>query len=343
MPEIFDIFKGDGFGLVSMTQAINRLEPQYGLLQSRGLFREVGVATDTVVLEDRGDSLFLLPTVARGGEPTLGSSPKRKLYPVLIPHNPHEDSVLPSDVLGRRAFGTADQLETVMTRVAEKLGYMRRKHEITREFRQWKALEGKVLDADGSEMLDIFDLLGKTRKVVDFVLGTAGTNIRAKIEEILDHQAEEAEGETLTGATAYCGATFWEKLTSHAKVEKAWEFWNGRSNMLGEDQRGGFPFGGITWMKHIGKATAKDAAGATTVRKFIPDGDAIIVPEGTNDTFLAYNAPGDFSDAIGELGLPFYARTEVRKYNKGMDVYTESNHMPIVTRPQLVVRAHSSN
>ena len=340
---MINIFESDAFSAVTLTLGINRLQRQYGLLQEIGLFREEGVPTVSVALEDQGDVLNLLPTRARGAEPVANKTGKRKVYQIAIPHNPLEDVVLPSDVQGVRAFGSESQLETASAKIAMKLAAMRRKHEITREFRQWKALEGSIIDADGTELLDTYDLLGKTRKEVDFVLGTAGTKVVDKIEEVLDHMDTEAEGETISGAVAFCGKTFWSKLVDHDKVKRAFDNWNGRSNMLGEDLRMGFPFAGVTWMKHIGKATYVDSDGATQTRQFVPDADALIVPRGTNDTFVAYNAPGDFLDSANEIGLPFYARSEPRKYNKGADVYTESNHMPVVSRPQLVVRAHTSD
>jgi len=340
---MLNIFETNAFEAVTLTAAINRLTRQYGLLQQLGIFREQGVTTTTVALEDQGDVLNLLQTVPRGGDAIKNQTGKRKLYHVAIPHNPLEDVVLPADVQDKRRFGSETASETVFENVVKKLAVMRRKHEITREYRQWKALEGSIVDADGVELLDLYTLLGKSRKAVDFVLGTATTKINDKIEEVLDHIDDNAEGETTEMPIALCGKTFWGKFINHAKVERAWDNWNSRSNMLGTDLRKGFEFGGVTWVKHIGHATWVDDAGATQTRLFVPDGDVLFVPTGTNDTFLAANAPGDFVDAVNTVGLPFYARSEPRKFNKGVDIWTESNHMPYVTRPQLVVRGHSSN
>lgn len=338
-----DIFQTDAFSDVTLTLGINRLKRQYGTLQAMGIFREEGVPTTSVAIEEQGDVLNLLPTRPRGSEPVQNQTGKRKVHQVAIPHNPLQDTVVPADIQGVRAFASETQLDTASRKIVMKLASQRRKHEITREFRQWKALEGLIIDADGDTLLDLYALLGKTRKAVDFVLGTASTNVNDKIEEILDHMDDEAEGETIDGAVAFCGATFWSKLINHDKVKRAFDNWNSRSNMLGEDLRRGFPFGGVTWVKHIGKATWVQADGTTATRLFVPAADALVIPRGTNDTFLAYNAPGDFMDTVNTDGLPFYARSEERKFGKGVDLYTESNHMPIVTRPQLVVRAHTSN
>lgn len=342
MPNILDIFNSEAFSSVELTAAINRLKPQYGLLDQMGLFAEDGVSTTSVSIEELGDVLNLLETRPRGGEPTLGSHGKRKVHSIVVPHNPHQDKVLPQDVQNVRRFGS-NELMRPEDLIVQKLAAMRRKHEITREYRRWKALEGTIVDADGDTLVNYFTLFGYTRKAIDMVLGTTTTKTVDKIEEGLDHIEDNAEGETISGYVAFCGPEFWGKFTHNAKVEKAFENWGGMSDLLGSDKRRGFEFGGVTWIKHIGKATYVDSAGATTTRKFIPDGDALLLPLGTTQTFVGKNAPGDMVEAVNTQGLPFYASAEIMKHGKGVELYTETNYLPIVQRPQVVVRLHSSN
>jgi hypothetical protein len=340
---ILDVFNSDAFSAISLSSAIQRLKVDYGLLQQMGIFAEQGVDTTSVALEEQSDVLNLLTSKPRGSEPTLNTTGKRKVHSMNVPHNPIVDRVLPSDVQNIRAFGSESSMEAVADKVAFKLESMRRKLAITREYRRWKALEGTIVDADGATLLNLFTLLGKTRKEVDFVLGTAGTNIVAKIEEVLDHIEENAEGEMVSGYVAFCGKTFWDKLTNHSKVSEAWKNWDGRSNMLGIDKRTGFFFGGVTWIKHIGNAPYVDSTGASTTRAFVPDGDALILPQGTTSTFVGVNAPADMAAAVNTIGQAYYASSELLPHGKGVEIYAEANYLPYVTRPQLVVRAHSSN
>lgn len=341
---MLDIFESDAFSTVSLTAAINRLKPQFGMIGDMGLFREQGVSTTTVAIEDQGDVLNLLSTVERGGPSIQNTTGKRKVYQVLIPHNPLEDVVLPSDVQDLRAFGQEMGLEMVEDKVLFKLASMRRKHEITKEWRRAKALEGTIVDADGSTvLLNLYTLLGKSRKEVDFKLGTTTTKVTNKITEAKRHIEDNSEGEIITDYVGLASPTFMDKLVSHSKVEAAHANWEGRSNLLGADLRAGFRFGGVLWREYSGAANNVDAAGSVTSRKFITDGDALIVPMGTMDTFLAVNGPGDMNEAVNTVGLPFYASSEPRKHGKGVELYTESNFMPYVTRPQLVVRCHSSD
>lgn len=340
---ILDVFNSDAFSAVQMTAAINRLKTSYGLLAELGIFAERGVSTTAVAVEEQGDVLNLLETRPRGGEPNLNTAGKRKVHYIDVPHNPLQDKILPHDVQNVRAFGEDSRLMTVEDKTMERLASMRRKHDITREYRRFKALEGTIVDADGDTLLNLFTLMGKTREAVDFVLGTSGTNVNDKIEQVLDFIEDNAEGETISGFIGICGATFWQKFTAHSKVEEAFKNWNGVSNLLGTDKRRGFEFGGVRWIKHIGKATYVNEAGSTTVRQFVPVGDALVLPTGTAETFLGYNAPGDMVEAVNTVGLPYYASREMLKHGKGVELYTETNYMPIVTRPQLVVRCHSSD
>lgn len=341
---LLNVFDSDAFSALSLTAAINRLKPQYALLSSMGVtFSDQGVDTTHVAIENQGDVLNLLTTKPRGAEPTLNVTGKRDLVSAEIPHNPIIDRVIPKDVQNVRRFGSDNELEAVSDKLTMKLASMRRKLEITQEYRRWKALEGLIVDADGATLLNLYTLLGKTRKEIDMVLGTAGTNIIAKIEEGLDHMEENAEGEILGDPIGICGKTWWEKFRGHAKVEKAFENWQGRSDLLGTDLRKGFQFGGVTWFKHIGQVSYVNSAGVATMRKFVPDGDALLLPRGTQETFLGAYAPADMMEAVNTLGLPLYGSSKQLPHGKGAELYAETNYLPYVTRPQLVIRLHSSN
>jgi len=103
--------------------------------------------------------------------------------------------------------------------------------------------------------------------------------------------------------------------------------------------RGGFPFGGITFEEYRGQAT--DAAG--TVRRFIAANEGHAFPLGTSDTFATYVAPADFNETANTLGRPLYAKQEPRKFDRGTDLHTQSNPLPMTHRPGVLVKVFSSN
>ena len=48
-------------------------------------------------------------------------------------------------------------------------------------------------------------------------------------------------------------------------------------------------------------------------------------------------------EAVGTYGQELYAHQLARPNGTGVDIYTQSNPLPIVKRPALTVRLHSSN
>ncbi len=64
---------------------------------------------------------------------------------------------------------------------------MRNKHAITLEHLRMGALKGIILDADGSELLNLYNEFEITPKVVNFALGTATTDVKRKCLEVLRH------------------------------------------------------------------------------------------------------------------------------------------------------------
>ena len=96
----------------------------------------------------------------------------------------------------------------------------------------------------------------------------------------------------------------------------------------------GFAFGGIVFEEYRGQAT--DGNGAT--RRFIAAGEAHAFPVGTIDTFGTYVAPADFNETVNTLGQPLYAKQDSRKFERGTDLHTQSNPLPMCHRPGVLVK-----
>jgi hypothetical protein len=99
--------------------------------------------------------------------------------------------------------------------------------------------------------------------------------------------------------------------------------------------RKGFEFAGITFEEYRGQATQDDG---TTNRRFITAGDGHVFPTGTMSTFKTIVAPADFMETANTLGIELYAKMEPKKFNRGMDLHTQSNPLPICYRPGVLVR-----
>ncbi|MEP6961006.1 MAG: major capsid protein [Acidobacteriota bacterium] len=334
---MIDIFNSDSFGTVELTSAINVVPNMYGRLQQLGVFPDKGRRTRTVALERKNGVLNLLPSRPVGGPASKGTTAKRSLKNLTIPHFPHEDVVLAEDVQGVRAFGTDNQLQGAQDLINDKLIEHANKHNITKEFLRWGAIKGLILDADGSTLLDVFAEFAVTQEVEDFAFSTANENIAQLVRTLKRYMETNAMGVTYDHIHVMCSPGWFDSFIGHANVEKFYlTFLNGRT--LNNDQRGGFPFQDVVFEEHSGQAT--DLAG--TVRKFIPDNEAIAFPVGTTGLFETALAPADFMETVNTIGLPYYAKLERMKFDRGVEIHTQQNPLPICQRPELLVRLTKS-
>ena len=326
-------FSNPAFSMANLTAAINLLPNRYGRLESLNLFPVKPVRFRQILIEEKNGVLNLLPTLPVGSPGTVGQRDKRKMRSFVVPHIPHDDVVLPEEVQGIRAFGSESELQTVASVMAEHLQTMRNKHAITLEHLRMGALKGIILDADGSELYNLFDLFDITPKVVNFQLGAAGTDIKKKCLDLKRHLEKNLKGERMSGVHCLVSEEFFDAFTSHEKVVAAYDRWQD-SFALRSDMRSGFTFAGITFEEYSGEASDGD----DNIHRFIEAGEGHAFPLGTVDTFATYFSPADFNETANTLGQPLYAKQEPRKFERGTDIHTQSNPLPMCHRPAVLVK-----
>ena len=326
-------FENDAFNMTSLTASINLLPNKYGKLEQMNLFPAKSVRTRNISVEERNGILNLLPTQLPGGPSTFEDRDKRKLRSFVIPHIPHDDVILPEEIQGIRAFGSETELESMANVVTDHLQSMRNKHAITLEHLRMGALKGEIVDADGSVLYNLYDEFEITPKTINFALTTANTDVKKKCLEVVRHIEDNLRGEFMTNVHCLVSPEFFDALTSHAKVKEAYERWQ-EGAALRDDMRSGFTFGGITFEEYRGQATSPNGV----VRKFISDGEGHCFPIGTAESFVTYFAPADFNETVNTLGLPIYAKQCPRKFDRGTEIHTQSNPLPLCLRPGVLVK-----
>lgn len=340
MPVITNPFDAGGYSLAEMTEAINLLPNIYTRLGQMGLFRFEGVTQRSVIIEQMEGVLNLLPTVPLGGPPTVANRDARSMRSFTIPWIPHDDSITPQDVQGVRGFGLSDAADPLATIMERKLTKMRAKHAQTREYMEVNALRGIVKDGAGITLYDYFSEFGLAQQSVDFLLGTATTNVQAKVREVLRKVEGELKGETMTSVLALVSPGFFDKVIGHAKTEEAYKYYSSTgAQPLREDTRRRFPFAGIVFEEY--NATVTLSTGATET--LLPANEGLAFPLGTLDTFVTYGAPANLIETVNTVGLPMYARQIARLDGSAIDVKTEASILPVNKRPGLAVRIFSSN
>lgn len=324
-----DIFNDDAFSVTNLTRTLVDIPRVPTRLGDMGLFEEGGIATTTMMIERTGDSLKLVPSAERGsrGEPVTLSG--RSLVPVKAVHLPQSGSVLADEVQGVRAFGSETEVEAVQTLVRKKLEKMKRQLDLTLEYHRVGALRGQVLDADGtSVLLDVYDVFGMTQVTQNFVLGTTTTKVKQKIIDLKRTVQTKLGGLRMNGVRVFASRTFMDALTGHTTVEKAYELFQ-QNSYARTDTSALFEMAGVVFEEYDGSVAGID---------FIPDGEAFAIPVGVPGLFTTDFAPADYMETVNTNGLPYYAKQEAMRMNKGVELESQSNPITLCTRPEAIIR-----
>lgn len=334
MSTILDVFKADGFSTSDLTAAINLMPYVPNRLGAKKLFEEKGVETLTVDIERKAGKISVLPFSARGsGQGTKRAAEKRELRTIKIPHVLHYDSLLADSIQNVRKFGSPDRLEAISEKTNDVLAGLRQNHEITHEYHRAGALSGLVNDADGSEVIDIYDTFGLTPKEVDFELDDSSTSVKAKCDEVHRLIEDGLGAATYSGIECQCGDDFFDAIVNHASVTEAWKRWNDGEYLRSAVQRDGmtrvFEHCGIRFENYRWRV------GSTSV---IPTAEARFYPIGLPGLFIGRFAPADYIEAVNTIGLPVYVKQEEMKFGKGIEFESQSNPLFICTQLEAVVQ-----
>lgn len=325
---MLDVFSGDAFGFVSLTASINKLPYKPGRLGAMGLFTRKSITTLTAEVEEQHGKLALIPNLPRGVQTTLHTRTKRHARILKPAHLPVNDQLLADDVQNVRAFGSETATETVAEVVNNLLQEMRQNIEITVEYHRIGAIQGVILDADGTtEILDLFTEFGIVENVVDFNAGV-GPGIKGLAQDTIDVIEDVLGAAPYDHVHALCGATFYKNLVTNDEVIAANEL-PGEGAFAREQQRRGIFFGDIFWEPYRGKVGSVD---------FIPAAEARAFPVGVPDLFQEIYAPANFVETVNTPGKPVYAKQELLKFGIGVGMHAQSNPLTICTRPGALVK-----
>jgi hypothetical protein len=199
-----------------------------GRIGQLGLFREQGVATTSVMIEEKEGSLNLVETTARGAPAIQNTHNKRKARSLVVPHIALEDTILADEVQNVRAFGSESLLEGVQAVVNQRMTEMASKMDATLEHLRIGAIKGQILDADGSAVIyDLFTEFGVSQHTeIDFDLDNgspAAGAVKKKCHDVRRKIEDELGAQPYDHIHAICGADFFDDLITHSEVATAYE------------------------------------------------------------------------------------------------------------------------
>jgi hypothetical protein len=321
---MLDIFRSDAFSLTSLTDAILKAPFKPSRLAQLGLFADKGITTTSVVVEEKSGRLSLIQTTPRGAPAATIGQQKRTARSFTVPHLKEESTILADEVQNVRAFGSDNASEAVQAVVNERLADLRAMHEVTLEHMRAGAIQGLILDADGTTLFNLFTEFGVAQQTSDIDMTGDIVNEIVAAKRLSE---DELGGESVSMYRGLCGDAWFDAFRAAAKVRDTYLAQQGIT--LRQDLRGGFEFGGVVWENYRG------STGGTA---FIASDEAFLVPEGTN-IFKTYFAPATYAETVNTIGLPMYAKSAVDpEFNEWVKLTSQSNPLPLCLRPRAVVK-----
>lgn len=332
----------DVFGVIPLTDAINRPLVVPGRIGQMGIFLEQAVTTVDIAIEEKEGLLILVPPTPRGGPGITLPKPGRAMRVLRAPHHEINDAIMAEEVQGVRAWGTENDVEMVMDKVADRLVIHRNSHEATIEYSRIGAIGGIVKYADGSQ-LDLFKEFDVTQEpAVDFNLdsppATPDGSLRTTCSNVIRTMSKNLGAVPVMGVHALCGSLFFDKLLAHPEVRITYintpaaailrdpYIRNETGNIIGS-----FPFGGIVFESYTAVVGGTD---------FIAENECHLFPTGVANLFKTYMAPADYNETVNRPGQRLYTKQYDMPNDKGVHFDTQQNLLHICTRPKVLMKGH---
>lgn len=326
--ELAKALESEKFTISELTAAINNVAVPRTRLAELKLFEEKGISTTSVQIEYKDGQIQLVQDVPRGDDGEPLEDPERKLVTFNALHLVVPASIFADEIQNSRAFGEEDELESLQDVINEKAEIIRQSIDITIEYFRWGAVFGKIYNKKGDVVLDLFKVFeikeSAGEDAIDFNL-----DLPTQLLEVKRNSEKHIKGPKPKAHRAFCRPEFFDQMLKNESFYKAFERYN-NGEALREDVRRGVSWQGVFWEEYDEKFGDKDPMPA----KY----GAVLVPEGKAGLFLTRFAPGTYSETVNTKGLPYYMKSEPKRFNKGVDLESQSNPINLCTNPLSVRR-----
>ena len=301
-----NVFDDQAFNLTSLSGYVQKIDYTPQLLGELGIFEPMPVRTRDVFVDRSDESLALIPASADGAPPEAQDKRGRDVVPVQTTRLAKSFTIYAYEIEGVRASGTESELQAMQTEFDLRMQRLRADMELTHEHHRLGALQGKVLDADGTTVLHDFTSIFNESipAATNFALDDDATNVRGKCTDLVRSMFRSARGSFTpnTEIHALAGDAFYDSLISHPNVRETYLNWSAAADLRAGSAFRSFTFGGITFHNYRGTDDA------TTVA--VPTDEAKFFPVGARGVFKDVRAPlVDRFEFVGTLGQSVYAMT----------------------------------
>ena len=348
---MLEIFTGNAFGVSSLTLALNQVPYIPGLIGRLNLFEEKRLTTTTTMIEVRGQRLALVPERPRGAPPTPDVVDPRSIVPVAIPHFPVRNSLYADAVQNVRAFGTEDQLETVLGVVNEREANLGRRLDLTLEYLRLGAVKGIVTtaaDRDTGAPLQQYDLFDafhvQPQPLLNWPIVGAGSTggeaaawagqLTGLINNLGRLMANAISGGMYQRIHGIAGKTFYDAFAMHPERRQVYVFGAAPQAPLIDSILG--------TQVVFRDVTIEEYRGQVGAIKFVADDMCHFFPVGAPDLFAEIYAPADYMETVNTIALPRYSKMEEMRFDKGVEIEAQMNVLPMCSQPRTLFTAQAT-
>ena len=344
----FDVFKSDAFNLIEMTNAIADIKTVPSFLDQLGIFTPTPITTERFQIEQIGDgTLGLVQTSERGAPRTAIGRDRRTMRDFSTVRLREFDTLRASELLGFRAFGSQTEVEAVQAVIATRQSKLLRKLQLTREYHRLGAINGIVLDADGTTTIrNFYTEFGITPPTEIAFSWSNKTDVTGFIRQnVIRPMVQALGGRWVPGARimALCGDQFYDGLIANAEVRDSYKNWEAAKALRGNSDGGigmaygNFTFGDVEWVNYRGTDDNSTVSIGTTKCRFIPVG----IP----DIFQSVYSPGESMEVVGTLGQEFYSKVvpDPSGYNEFVETDLATYRLDMCVSPQALLQGRAGS
>lgn len=254
-----DIFHQDPFRTIQLTSAIEKVPYVPDGLEAMRIFEDKPIRTEALMVEQRQGVLVIVPFSDRGAPGTQRVTERRSARYFNVPRLRMEDTIYAREVAAIREFGSETELMQVMKELARRIvgpTGIRNNLRYTQEYHRLAAVQGFLLDSDGSVKFNWFNEFGITpNPTVAFNLPANNVgSLRPVCNNLVRQMKRKSQGAFInsTRPTALCGDDFWDKFVTHVDVEKTYLNWAEATELRKGTAFESYSFGGIDWVNYRG-------------------------------------------------------------------------------------------
>lgn len=332
-----DVFNSDVFKMRSLTGALRKIPFLPQTIAAKNLFEPVPLRTEEFWIEEESGTLKLIGTTPRGAPAPKAVRDKRKARGFTTVRIAKDDVLRASELLGVRAFGSETEEMQAFAEVLKRQMALRDQYLYTHEYHLLAAMQGKMLDADGTVIYDWFTEFGITEPTALTIdisnLNTTEGSFRTFCTELRRTMRRAAKGALPANFRigALCGDTAYDDLLELKEVRNTFLNTPAAAELRGQAPDM-FQFGGVTWENYVGSDDNTEIA--------IADDEIKFYPIGAPGIFQLMLAPGEKFADLGSMGQEYYAEAiPDMQTDEKVDIKFRAYQMPICTRPEVLQKA----